>query len=261
MRRMPELIASERAAAPIPLTPDNVDTTFPDLPRTVRLAMSFGSRLRRGTLDVTLPDKRRVRLGGMEPGPAAEMTITSYAFASRLLNGGDIGIAEAYLHGEWDTPDLTQFLYLFCVNHDLIQAMLGDNPLMRLVQVVRHWFNRNTRRQARRNIYAHYDIGNAFYSAWLDPSMTYSSAIFEDGTQDLTAAQNNKYRRLAEAIDLQPGQKVLEIGCGWGGFAEYAAKHYGANVVGLTISTEQRDFARKRIHEAGLGDKVEIRFQ
>ena len=91
--------------------------------------------------------------------------------------------------------------------------------------------------------------------------MTYSSALFEDDTPDLTAAQNNKYRRLAEAIDLQPGQKLLEIGCGWGGFAEYAAKHYGANVVGLTISKEQRDFAQRRIQDAGLGDKVEIRFQ
>ena len=131
------------------------------------------------------------------------MKLYNYGFASRLLNGGDIGIAEAYLRGEWDTPDLTQFLYLFCVNHDLIQAMLGDKPLMRFVQIVRHWFNRNTKRQARRNIYAHYDIGNAFYSAWLDPSMTYSSALFEDDTADLTAAQNNKYRRLAEAIDLQ----------------------------------------------------------
>ncbi|WNV10009.1 cyclopropane-fatty-acyl-phospholipid synthase family protein [Tardiphaga sp. 709] len=245
----------------IVLTPENVDKALPDLPRIVRLALGFGSRLRRGTLDVTLPDGRRVRLGGMEPGPAAEMTITSYAFASRLVNGGDIGIAEAYLHREWDTPDLTQFLYLFCVNHDLIQMMLGNNPLMRFVQIVRHWFNRNTKRQARKNIYAHYDIGNAFYSAWLDPSMTYSSAIFEDGAQDLTAAQNNKYRRLAEAIDLKPGQKVLEIGCGWGGFAEYAAKNYGAHVTGLTISTEQRDFARKRMQNAGLGDKVEIKFQ
>jgi cyclopropane-fatty-acyl-phospholipid synthase len=245
----------------IVLTPENVDARLSDLPRIVRLAFGFGSRLRRGTLDVTLPDGRRVRLGGAEPGPAAAMTIYGYGFASRLLNGGDIGIAEAYLHGEWDTPDLTQFLYLFCVNHDLIKAMLGDNPLMRFVQIVRHWFNRNTKRQARRNIYAHYDIGNAFYSAWLDPSMTYSSAIYEDATQDLTAAQNNKYRQLAEAIDLQPGHKVLEIGCGWGGFAEYAAKNYGAHVVGLTISTEQRDFAQKRVQDAGLGDRVEIRFQ
>src|SRR5471032_395538 len=201
-------------SASIAVTPENVETVLSDLPRLVRLALGFGSRLRRGTLDVTLPAGRVVRLGRAEPGPSAAMTLYNYGFASRLLNGGDIGIAEAYLHGDWDTPDRTQFLYLFCVNHDLIQAMLGDNPLMRYIQIVRHWFNRNTKRQARRNIYAHYDIGNAFYSAWLDPSMTYSSALFEDHTQDLAAAQNNKYSRLAEAIDLQPGQKLLEIEIG-----------------------------------------------
>jgi cyclopropane-fatty-acyl-phospholipid synthase len=245
----------------ISLTPDNVDRQLADLPRVVRLALGFAARLRRGTLDITLPDGRTVRAGGIEPGPAAAMTLYNYNFASRLINGGDIGVAEAYLRGEWDTPDLTQFLYLFCVNHDLIQLMLGDNPVMRFAQIVRHWFNRNTKRQARRNIYAHYDIGNAFYSSWLDPSMTYSSALFEDDTPDLTAAQNNKYRRLAEAIDLQPGHKLLEIGCGWGGFAEYAAKNHGAQVVGLTISQQQRDFAQRRIQDAGLSDKVEIRFQ
>src|SRR5580693_2515634 len=223
----------------ISLTPENVDAALSDLPRLVRLALRFGSKLRRGTLDVTLPDGRALRLGGMEPGPTAAMTLYNYGFASRLLNGGDIGIAEAYLRREWDTPDLTQFLYLFCVNHDLIQAMLGDKPLMRFIQTVRHWFHRNTKRQARRNIYAHYDIGNAFYSAWLDPSMTYSSALFEDDTADLTAAQHNKYRRLAEAIDLQPGQKLLEIGCGWGGFAEYAAGTCGAKLGGPTISSAQ----------------------
>src|SRR6202048_1183106 len=245
----------------ISVTPDNVETVLSDLPRVVRLAFGFGAKLRRGTLDITLPDGRILRLGGIEPGPSAAMTLYNYGFASRLLNGGDIGIAEAYLSGEWDPPDLTQFLYLFCVNHDLIQAMLGDKPLMRFVQGVRHWFNRNTKRQARRNIYAHYDIGNAFYSAWLDPSMTYSSGLFENDTVDLTAAQNNKYRRLAEAIDLKPGQKLLEIGCGWGGFAEFAAKTFGAKVVGLTISREQRDFAQARIEAAGLNGHVEIRLQ
>jgi cyclopropane-fatty-acyl-phospholipid synthase len=245
----------------IEVTPENARAALAELPRMVQLALGFASRLKRGTLDVTLLDGRVMRFGGAEPGPAAAMTLHSYGFASRLINSGDIGIAEAYLRGDWDTPDLTQFLYLFCVNHDLIQAMLGDRPLVRFVQTVRHWFNRNTKRQARRNIYAHYDIGNAFYSAWLDPSMTYSSALFEDDTPDLTAAQNNKYRRLAEAIDLQPGQKVLEIGCGWGGFAEYVAKTFNAKVVGLTISKEQRDFAQKRIHDAGLDDKVEIKLQ
>jgi cyclopropane-fatty-acyl-phospholipid synthase len=244
----------------IEISLDSVHEQLPDLPRMVRLALGYGSKLQRGTLDVTLPDGRTARLGGNGPGPAAAMNVHDFAFATRLLRGGDIGIAEAYLHGEWDTPDLTQFLYLFCVNQDWMQTMLVGKPLMRYVQIVRHWFNRNTRRQARRNIYAHYDIGNAFYSAWLDPSMTYSSALFEEHTTDLTSAQNNKYRRLAEAIDLKPGQKLLEIGCGWGGFAEFAAKH-GAKVVGLTISREQRDFAQRRIHEAGLAEKVEIRLQ
>jgi cyclopropane-fatty-acyl-phospholipid synthase len=248
---MPELIA---------ISSDTVDQKLPDLPRVVRLALGYGSKLQRGTLDVTLPDGRTVRLGGNGPGPAAAMHVHDFSFASRLLRGGDIGIAEAYLRGEWETPDLTQFLYLFCINQDWMQKMLIGNPVMRSVQLVRHWFNRNTKRQARRNIYAHYDIGNAFYSAWLDPSMTYSSALYEDHTPDLTSAQNNKYRRLAEAIDLRPDQKLLEIGCGWGGFAEFAAKQ-GARVVGLTISKEQRDFAQRRIQQAGLSEKVEIRLQ
>jgi cyclopropane-fatty-acyl-phospholipid synthase len=246
---------------PIILTPDTVEVRLPDVPRLARSAFRFASELRRGTLDITLPDGRVLRCGGLEPGPAAEMTVHDYGFAWRLARGGDIGIAEAYLRREWDTPDLTRFLHVFCLNHDLIQTMLGDQPLARIVQLARHWFNRNTRRQARRNIFAHYDIGNSFYSAWLDPSMTYSSALFENGTEDLTAAQRNKYRRLAEAINLQPGQSVLEIGCGWGGFAEYVATTYDARVVGLTISTEQRDFAQKRMQAAGLADKVEIRLQ
>ena len=226
-----------------------------------RLALGFAARLRRGQLDITLPDGRVLRCGGVEDGPSAAMTIHDYKFGWRFLRAGDIGIAESYLRREWDTPNLTQFLYVFCVNHDLSGTMLADRPLTRFLQHVRHWFNRNTKRQAKRNIFAHYDIGNEFYSAWLDPTMTYSSALFEPDTRDLTAAQQNKYRRLAEAIDLQPGHELLEIGCGWGGFAEYAAAHCGAKVVGLTISAEQRDFARARIARAGLDDKVDIRFQ
>jgi len=246
---------------PIILTPDTVEARLPDVPRLARSAFRFASELRRGTLDITLPDGRVLRCGGCEPGPAAEMTVHDYGFAWRLARGGDIGIAEAYLRREWDTPDPHEIPLYLLPEPRLIQTMLGDKPLARIVQLVRHWLNRNTRRQARRNIFAHYDIGNSFYSAWLDPSMTYSSALFEDDTEDLTAAQHNKYRRLAEAINLQPGQSVLEIGCGWGGFAEYVAKTYDARVVGLTISTEQRDFAQQRMQAAGLADKVEIRLQ
>src|SRR5580698_3018384 len=181
-------------------SPENVDALFPDLPRLVRLALGFGSKLRRGTLDVTLPDGRRVRLGGVEPGPAAVMVLSNYGFASRLLSGGDLGIAEAYLRGEWETPDLTQFLYLFCVNHDLIQTMLDNKPLVRVVQRLRHFMNRNTRHRAKRNIHAHYDIGNRFYASWLDETMTYSSALFGRDANDLAAAQKHKYESLADQI-------------------------------------------------------------
>jgi cyclopropane-fatty-acyl-phospholipid synthase len=247
--------------SPIVIEPGNVAAAVADLPRLVQIAFAYAARIRRGTLDVSLPDGRQVRCGGAEPGPAAVMTVNNYNFAWRLMKGGDIGIAEAYLRGEWDTPDLTQFLYIFCVNHDLISPLFEQKTALRFIQAVQHWLNRNTRAQAKRNIFAHYDIGNAFYKAWLDSSMTYSSALFEDGTSDLTAAQHNKYRRLAEAINLQPDQNVLEIGCGWGGFAEFAAKTYGVRVVGLTISQEQRDFAQKRIFDAGLNERVEIRFQ
>lgn len=246
---------------PIAINPDNVAAASAGLPRLVQIAFFYVARLRRGTLDITLPDGRQIRFGGLEPGPAAAMTINSYGFAWRLMKGGDVGIAEAYLRGEWDTPDLTQFLYIFCVNQNLIAPMFEQKTIARVVQTVQHWLKRNTRGQAKRNIYAHYDIGNAFYKSWLDSSMTYSSALFEDGASDLTAAQQNKYRRLAEGINLQPGQTVLEIGCGWGGFAEFVAKTYDVHVVGLTISREQRDFAQQRIFEAGLNERVEIRFQ
>jgi cyclopropane-fatty-acyl-phospholipid synthase len=243
------------------LDSSNVGTAVPGLPRLAQIAFSYAARIRRGTLDVTLPDGRQIRFGGVEPGPAAIMTVHSYKFAWRLLKGGDIGIAEAYLRKEWDTPDLTQFLYIFCINHDLISPLFEQKGAMRFVQALQHWLKRNTRAQARRNIFAHYDIGNTFYKSWLDSSMTYSSALFEDGANDLTAAQHNKYRRLAEALNLQGDQTVLEIGCGWGGFAEFAAKTYGVKVVGLTISQEQREFAQKRIFDAGLSERVDIRFQ
>ena len=141
--------------------------------------------------------------------------------------------------------------------------MLRDKPLMRFVQMVQHWFNRNTRRQARRNIYAHYDIGNAFYSAWLDPSMTYSSALFEDdthGPHGRADQQISPPRRGASIC--KPGQKLLEIGCGWGGFAEFAAKTFGARVVGLTISERAARFrAASASTRRASPSKVEIRLQ
>ena len=130
------------------------------------------------------------------------MIINDLGFGRRFIGGGDIGIAEAYLRGEWETPDLTQFLLLFCVNHDLSETMLEHRPFVRLWQRLRHLMNRNTRQRAKRNIYAHYDLGNRFYESWLDETMTYSSALFTQGSNDLATAQRCKYESLAREISL-----------------------------------------------------------
>jgi cyclopropane-fatty-acyl-phospholipid synthase len=247
--------------AAIVVGPETRKSALAGLPPAARVAFKLAEKIVCGRLQVGLPDGRQLIFEGAQPGPSANMQIKDYRFAWRTLRSGDIGIAEAYLRGEWDTPDLTQFLYLFCINRDMMEQVLGGNKVVRWLQVLRHWLNRNTKRQARRNIHAHYDLGNDFYSAWLDPTMTYSSALFDLGSNDLTSAQVRKYQSLAQQIELKTGERVLEIGCGWGGFAEYAAKTYDARVVGLTISREQHDYARKRMFEAGLADKVEIRMQ
>jgi cyclopropane-fatty-acyl-phospholipid synthase len=244
----------------IVVTPMTRQEALAGVPKVARTAFRLAEQIQRGTLEATLPDSRTLIFKGAVEGPTAQLRINDYRFAWRLMRSGDIGIAEAYLRGEWETPDLTRFLYLFCVNQAMLQSVLA-HPLVRWVQAFRHWLNRNTRRQARKNIHAHYDLGNTFYKAWLDPSMTYSSALFDKGSQDLSAAQMRKYESLAHQIDLKTGHTVLEIGCGWGGFAEYAAKNVGANVIGLTISKEQFDYARRRIFEAGLSEKVDIRLQ
>jgi cyclopropane-fatty-acyl-phospholipid synthase len=247
--------------AAIIVSPETRKTALAGLPTAARMAFTLAEKILCGRLEVTLPAGRRLIFQGPEAGPTAQMQVKDYRFAWRTVRSGDIGVAESYLRGEWDTPDLTQFLYLFCVNRDMMESVLGGNKIVRWVQVLRHWLNRNTKRQARRNIHAHYDLGNAFYSAWLDPTMTYSSALFDIGSNDLAAAQLRKYQSLAQQIELKRGERVLEIGCGWGGFAEFAAKTYDADVVGLTISRAQHDYAKKRIFDAGLADKVEIRMQ
>ncbi|MEI8144718.1 MAG: cyclopropane-fatty-acyl-phospholipid synthase family protein [Alphaproteobacteria bacterium] len=252
---------SNRFADAIELTQDTLRRATAGLPAAVRFAMGYAIRIRRGTLALTLPDGRRLVARGAEPGPEAEMVIRDFAFASRLATKGDLGFAEAFLRGEWDSPDPAGFLYFFCVNHEAVTRLMGHNPIVRILQVYRHWRNKNTKAQARRNIIAHYDLGNSFYRAWLDPSMTYSSAYFGSGATTLPDAQRAKYRHLAEQMGIKPGDRVLEIGCGWGGFAEVAATEFGAHVTGLTISNEQFDYATKRMADAGLSDRVVIKLQ
>ena len=244
---------------PLLVTAANLDEVTRDVPLVAKRALQRAAGLLRGALNVHLPDGRRLRFEGREPGIEATLVLRDYRFARRLALSGDLGLAEAYLRGEWDTPDLTAFLHLFAANHQLVATLLPDKPLVRLWQVLRHAVNRNTRRGARRNIHAHYDLGNEFYATWLDRTMTYSAALFAPGDTDLARAQLRKYRAIAEAAELRPDHHVLEIGCGWGGFAEFAARDIGCRVTGLTISREQYDFARSRFAKAGLTDRVEIK--
>ncbi len=234
---------------------------FDNAPFLARRALRLASQLKFGSVYVRLPDHRTVVFQGSEPGPSAAIQLNNYGFARRVIMGGDIGMAESYIRGDWTTPDLTQLLYVFGLNENLVNSAFAGNMLVRLCRRALHRLRRNTREGSRHNIHAHYDLGNEFFAAWLGPSMTYSSALFSAETADLPAAQRHKYEQLAKAIELQSGQTLLEIGCGWGGFAEFAAKTYGASVLALTISKEQHEFARRRIHEAGLAEKVEVRLQ
>lgn len=258
---LPAASLAERAADAILVTPANFADAVRGLPFTVRRAFGYALKLERGRLIAILPSGKALAFRGREPGPEATIVVNDLRFARRLAGGGDIGFAEAYLHGEWDTPNLTRFLELFCVNHAAVATLLPDRPLTRLWQWLMHALNRNSRRGSRRNIHAHYDLGNAFYSAWLDPSMTYSSGLYEQPGDDLATAQARKYQRLAERIGLTPASHVLEIGCGWGGFADFAAREIGCRVTGLTISREQFDYASARMQAAGLSDRVTIKLQ
>ena len=212
-----------------------------------------------GSLTFILPDGETIRLQGVAPGPDARLLVRDYRFMRRALLSGDIGFAEGYMAGEWDTPDLATLLGVLALNFDTLRALTRGNALARVFHTLHHALRPNSRRGSRRNIHAHYDLGNDFYARWLDPTMTYSSAIFAAPDQPLAEAQRNKYATLARSIDLAEGQTVLEIGCGWGGFAEYAAKEVGARVTGVTISQAQYDFARKRLFDQGLADKADIR--
>ncbi|MBT9444947.1 MAG: class I SAM-dependent methyltransferase [Hyphomonadaceae bacterium] len=215
--------------------------------------------LRDGWLVMVLPDGRRLAFGDGD-GPEATLVVKSWAFAYRLVRNGDIGLAEGYMAGEWDTPDLSVLLTFLSGNADRVVRILRGNPMMQMMNLFRNLGRENTRAGSRRNILAHYDLGNRFYAAWLDRTMTYSAARFDEKPgADLANAQLAKYRSLAHSMRLKPGEHVLEIGCGWGGFAEVAAKEFGARVTGLTISDEQFNFARARMQREGLSDRVDLR--
>ncbi len=244
-----------------PITLGNVGEVTSRLPYHVAAILKGLTRLKHGALTVTLPDGKSYHFDSGEPGPNADISLHNWNPPRRALLGGSIGIAESYMDHEWDSRNVTAFLELFSVNYELGNEFTSPSSFQLILERFRHWMNTNTKRGSKKNISAHYDLGNKFYSLWLDRSMTYSSAIYEKDTNSLEAAQQAKYRSLVENTGIRDGDKVLEIGCGWGGFAEYVAKNTNAHVTGLTISREQLEFARKRIFEAGLNEKVDLKFQ
>ena len=232
-----------------------------DLPRYFAVVFQLAKGIKRGRLDFVLPDGRVFRAEGPDPGPVAVLTIFHPDTFTRLIREGDLGFCDAYLDGWWSSPDLQAFLdFLHSDNQDLYDGFPGMF-LVRAYERLRHWMNSNSKRQAKKNISYHYDLGNDFYALWLDDTMTYSSALFDGGQDSLEAAQIRKYQSLVDQMGVQPGDHVLEIGCGWGGFAEYAAKERGLRVTGLTISKEQLSYARERIEKAGLSDLVDLKLQ
>ena len=231
------------------------------LPRYFAPVFDMISRMPRGRLDLVLPDGRRFRAEGKAAGYVAELHIHNLDLFGRLIREGDLGFCEAYMDGWWSTPDLMAFMDLV---HDEAEEMYDGFPgqkLVRAYEKLRFWLQGNSRRQARKNISYHYDLGNEFYGLWLDETMTYSSAKFDTGQEGLEAAQTLKYASMVDQMGVEPGDHVLEIGCGWGGFAEYAAKERGLRVTGLTISKEQHDYAVDRIAKAGLSHMVDIKLQ
>ncbi|MEP0942176.1 MAG: cyclopropane-fatty-acyl-phospholipid synthase family protein [Rhizobiaceae bacterium] len=248
--------------ATIQITPENISAVAQKYPRKVAMVMRGLTMLQHGSVKVTIPGGEVIEYNAPKPGPHAHATIHSWGIIRRVLSNGSLGVAESYIEGEWDSPDVTSFLQMFLINAygGGAEGFFNRNILLNLLSKFNHFLNRNTKRGAKRNISAHYDLGNAFYQQWLDPSMTYSSAIFRDGANSLEEAQEAKYRSLAEMTDIRKEHHVLEIGCGWGGFAEYVAKNIGAKVTCLTISQEQLAYARERIKKAGLDHLVDIKF-
>ena len=227
-----------------------------------RVALEAASRIRIGRLTAVLPDGSRRVFGDPAATLEAEIHVHDRAALVRMLVNGETGGGEAYMDGLWSSPDLAALLRLAALNRESLALSAGWFRVpAQLLRTVAHRMRRNTLRGSRRNIAAHYDLGNDFYRLFLDETMTYSSAVFETPDQPLADAQRNKYRQMAEGAGLRPGQHVLEIGGGWGGFAAYAAGELGCRVTTITISREQHDFARRRIAEAGLDDLVDVQLR
>jgi cyclopropane-fatty-acyl-phospholipid synthase len=230
----------------------------PVVPISARWFLTLLRRVRTGHLTLICPDGTRHVFGDPHSQPGATLHVHDWRACRRIVQSGDIGFAEAYRAGWVDSPDMVTLLRLAVRNLASVSETVTGSRLARLWYHLRHRLRGNTRAGSRRNIHAHYDLGNDFYGLWLDPTWTYSSGLFEgDDNRSLAAAQHAKYQRIIDTLALRPGDRVLEIGCGWGGFALHAARQ-GIAVHGVTISRAQYTLAKARIDAAGLGHLAQV---
>lgn len=242
--------------------PTTTTTSLPalaaDVPRTARRVLALLQHLRHGSLDLQTPEGELLHFGN-EQQPRAAIRITDWAVCDAALKSGDVGFAESFMAGHWTSPDLSALLELFIRNRTALEQLFYGGFWGGLLYRLRHALNRNTRTGSRKNIQAHYDLGNEFYRLWLDPTMNYSSAWFEgERGGDLVAAQQAKMRRALAEAEVAPGSRVLEIGCGWGAVAEVAARDFNASLTGVTLSHEQLAWARDRLTTAGLAADLRL---
>ncbi|MES2414292.1 MAG: cyclopropane-fatty-acyl-phospholipid synthase family protein [Pseudomonadota bacterium] len=231
-----------------------------DAPSAARAALKMLLRLKHGTLTVKLPDGSVQRFGNGE-APMASLHLLNWNVCSAALRSGDIGFAESYIAGDWTTPHLTELLRVFIVNRKEVEDVFYGTWLGRFAYRIKHLLNRNTKANSQKNIHAHYDLGNAFYELWLDGTMNYSSAIFETPETSMKEAQHAKVRRALRMAQVKPGDRVLEIGCGWGALAEKATTEFDASIVGVTLSTEQLAWAQARMQREGVAARADLRLQ
>ena len=222
-----------------------------------KIVFKFLNNIDSGYLELTTVDGKILKFGNSNEKLRANIVIKKSNFCYNLIRGGSIGFAESYMRGEFETDNLSNLIELTARNIQVIYKFSGllDLPI---INFVKNKVIKNTKNRSKENIAKHYDLGNDFFSLWLDDTLTYSSAIIDDKSKNLSEAQNNKYQKLIDLIKPNNGDKVLEIGCGWGGFAEYLGKKYDVKLDCITISKKQFEYAKKRIFECGLNEKVNI---
>lgn len=228
------------------------------IPGEAKVILNSLSKIEFGSIDIISPEGMHFKYVGKKPGPSTDLNISNWNVFAEILNKSDIGLAETYINNHWNSNSIDQLIELAILNESVLSKAFIGNLHKIIFYRLKHEARENTKSGSKSNIKAHYDLGNSFYSLWLDPTMTYSSALFSHNNEDLSQAQNNKYQNMLNLVGAKPGDHIVEIGCGWGGFLEHAAKQ-GIHVTGITISDEQYQFAKARIERLNLQEFAKVK--